>query len=854
MSANLGTLTLDLIAKISGFVGPLEKATTATKKQTADMRKAFDDWAKGVGASIGVAIAGIPTITAALVTHTALAAKEIQNLSNLAGLSTTEFQKYAAGAATVGIQQEKLADIFKDTNDKVGDFLATGGGELQNFFTQIAPKVGLTADAFRKLNSADALQLYVSSLQKAGVSQAQMTFYMEAIADEATALVPLLQNGAKGFKDLGDEAQATGMILSDQTIASAKEFNNQLTTIGQYANAAKTALAAEFMPILAQLGKDLVSTTKDAGGLQTQVRELANDMIEVTAMIASTGDGIARTFKIIAAGLVSGFSTAMAYITSLGATANLVLSKVTFGELSADFKKNSDKMSSDAIDFSRTSNSVLGEVAEAWNKPWAGDSIREYVKQAREAAKDLKLDVPGVPGNGGIVAPTKAQQEAAKAAEAAAKKISSAYATQETELLRQIALINTTNDKRKEATELAKLQFDIESGKLVGINSAQQTRLEGLAKELDRLKQLKVAEEDRLALAEYAKNLQNENTTAHQGNMDSLAGMGDGAQARERAQKFLDIQKEFNDKSNALWEQLNDKSISQERYDAETALLQEALADRIVSQQDYYNQLDEIQGDWILGVKDAWADYADAATNYNQQAYDATSTILGDAQGGIANLLTSIATGTATAGEAFKQFGITMATSVINALAQMAAQWIVYQGVQLLVGKTGQMSAATQLIANAQATSFQASLAAFASTAAIPIVGPLLAPGAAAAAAAATAPMVAGVASASLAGMAHDGIDSVPQDGTWLLQKGERVTTGQTSAKLDSTLNDIRAGQKERDAKNSPNIKIVEDASKAGKSQRNEDGSFTLWISDFLNEGPTFEAVSGKLGARAVGR
>lgn len=854
MSANLGTLTLDLIAKISGFVGPLEKATTATKKQTADMRKAFDDWAKGVGASIGVAIAGIPTITAALVTHTALAAKEIQNLSNLAGLSTTEFQKYAAGAATVGIQQEKLADIFKDTNDKLGDFLATGGGELQNFFTQIAPKVGVTADAFRKLNSADALQLYVSTLQKAGVSQSQMTFYMEAIADEATALVPLLQNGAKGFKDLGDEAQATGMILSDQTIASAKEFNNQLTTIGQYANAAKTALAAEFMPILAQLGKDLVSTTKDAGGLQTQVRELANDMIEVTAMIASTGDGIARTFKIIAAGLVSGFSTAMAYITSLGATANLVLSKVTFGELSADFKKNSDKMSSDAIDFSRTSNSVLGEVAEAWNKPWAGDSIREYVKQAREAAKDLKLDVPGVPGNGGIVAPTKAQQEAAKAAEAAAKKISSAYATQETELLRQIALINTTNDKRKEATELAKLQFDIESGKLVGINSAQQTRLEGLAKELDRLKQLKVAEEDRLALAEYAKNLQNENTTARQGNMDSLAGMGDGAQARERAQKFLDIQKEFNDKSNALWEQLNDKSISQERYDAETALLQEALADRIVSQQDYYNQLDEIQGDWILGVKDAWADYADAATNYNQQAYDATSTILGDAQGGIANLLTSIATGTATAGEAFKQLGITMATSVINALAQMAAQWIVYQGVQLLVGKTGQMSAATQLIANAQATSFQASLAAFASTAAIPIVGPILAPGAAAAAAAATAPMVAGVASASLAGMAHDGIDSVPQDGTWLLQKGERVTTGQTSAKLDSTLNDIRAGQKERDAKNSPNIKIVEDASKAGKSQRNEDGSFTLWISDFLNEGPTFEAVSGKLGARAVGR
>ncbi|MDT4851208.1 hypothetical protein FQZ97_853830 [compost metagenome] len=45
-------------------------------------------------------------------------------------------------------------------------------------------------------------------------------------------------------------------------------------------------------------------------------------------------------------------------------------------------------------------------------------------------------------------------------------------------------------------------------------------------------------------------------------------------------------------------------------------------------------------------------------------------------------------------------------------------------------------------------------------------------------------------------GMAHDGIDSVPQTGTWLLEKGERVTTAETSAKLDRTLADIQTGQR----------------------------------------------------------
>jgi hypothetical protein len=41
-------------------------------------------------------------------------------------------------------------------------------------------------------------------------------------------------------------------------------------------------------------------------------------------------------------------------------------------------------------------------------------------------------------------------------------------------------------------------------------------------------------------------------------------------------------------------------------------------------------------------------------------------------------------------------------------------------------------------------------------------------------------------------GMAHEGIDSVPETGTWLLKKGERVATEKTSARLDRVLNDIQ--------------------------------------------------------------
>ncbi|MBZ5489140.1 hypothetical protein HW452_16595 [Halomonas aquamarina] len=59
--------------------------------------------------------------------------------------------------------------------------------------------------------------------------------------------------------------------------------------------------------------------------------------------------------------------------------------------------------------------------------------------------------------------------------------------------------------------------------------------------------------------------------------------------------------------------------------------------------------------------------------------------------------------------------------------------------------------------------------------------------------AAATAGIVTTIQGTGLAGMAHDGIDSIPETGTWLLEKGEKVTTASTSAKLDRTLDDTNA-------------------------------------------------------------
>ena len=55
---------------------------------------------------------------------------------------------------------------MKDMQDRIGDFQQTGGGPLADFFTNIAPKVGVTIQQFQKLSGPEALQLFYNSLEK----------------------------------------------------------------------------------------------------------------------------------------------------------------------------------------------------------------------------------------------------------------------------------------------------------------------------------------------------------------------------------------------------------------------------------------------------------------------------------------------------------------------------------------------------------------------------------------------------------------------------------------------------------------------------------------------------------------
>ena len=208
------------------------------------------------------ATAAATALAAAVVSmtrSTVATANEIGQLSQVANANPEVFQRWSAASTTVGIEQEKLADILKDVNDRVGDFLQTGGGPMVDFFENIAPRVGVTADQFARLSGPEALQLYVESLERAGVSQQEMTFYLEAMASDATRLIPLLQNGGAEMTRLGAQAQALGAVLDADAIAAMRRSELALVSIGQVFTGVRNRIAVALAPSLEAVANAFVA-------------------------------------------------------------------------------------------------------------------------------------------------------------------------------------------------------------------------------------------------------------------------------------------------------------------------------------------------------------------------------------------------------------------------------------------------------------------------------------------------------------------------------------------------------------------------------------------------------------------
>jgi len=144
------------------------------------------------------------------------------------------------------------------------------------------------------------------------------------------------------------------------------------------------------------------------------------------------------------------------------------------------------------------------------------------------------------------------------------------------------------------------------------------------------------------------------------------------------------------------------------------------------------------------------------------------------------------------------------------------------------------------------ANTYDAAMGAYNALASIPYVGPALG-----AAAFAAVTVAGGAAAAKVAGIAHGGLDYVPSESTYLLDKGERVLSPNQNADLTSALKNGGMGSK-------VTVNLVEDASRGGQVEQerglNGEDVIRIFVADIRQGGDAASAMESTYSLQRSGR
>lgn len=756
---SLGTLTIDLVAKVGGFVSGMDKAERASAKWSKQVQ---DDVAKSSAALAGIGAAAIAAGLAVgasgfqLLKSTSRQIAETDRWAKSLQLSTQELLAWQFAAEKAGVSGDQMADIFKDIGDKIGDAVLNKSGEAVDALNAL----GLSAEKLSKVSPDKQLLAIGESLEKISTN-AEKTTILESLGNDLSKLLPLFDNNNQKLKQFIDLAKDYGVAPDPSSIDDLVKVNQLFEDMEAQVAGLKIEIAAglakvDLTPLQGSLDKlhDVLTdplVLQGISDLVSEVAQLAGWLVKAAAgagqLAASTGNRFAALSGKIDLTNIDQVNERIEYLQKIleGKKGFYSQSESMFGWITG------------VDDSAKALNDELLSLIETRDK-FSKASKSVLPLQVATVGTDNPFSLPPGGTNG-------------KPVKTPTSKTENAFNSRLLDLQKQAALIETSGKRTAEVTELEKINFDITSGNLKKLSEAQKEQLRTAAKALDSKKAELRLNQENARVAEYVSGLERQNKLVQQGFDNEIVGRYSGGRERSRMQDNNDIQQDFAYQQDDLLNQLQSGDIDQSLYDKKKEALQNSLDERLKIQEEYYKKQDELQNDGAAGFISGLATQIEASmdlyTNMQQvgaQAFSSlTDMIIDWAETGKLNV---------------KDFASTFLQSVGSTLLSYAAAQVAMAGLQAFTAMIG-----------------------------VPFVGPEIAGPAAIAATAAAGVLAIGVGTA-LQGQAHDGIDSVPETGTWLLQKGERVTTAKTSAKLDATLDRVANQSTGGGAIYSPTINI----------------------------------------------
>lgn len=268
------SIKLGLDADLAGFT-KVGAAFSVINLAVGKAVQLFGEFASGV-------VAAVPEL--------ANQAKHLQVLEQQTGASANELQRlgYAADRSETSSEALnhgliKLSRTMAESKDGAGSqadaFRAIGVRAVD-----ATGKLRPTAAVFNDI--ADAFEKMPAGAQKTATA-------MQLFGKGAAELIPLLNEGSAGIKQLGDEAESLGLVLDERAIKSGVRFSEAMEDINAALGGLKKRLIADALPSLTKVIEALAKFSKENAKL------IASGLVQFTRLLVAVFEVLAKSIAFL---------------------------------------------------------------------------------------------------------------------------------------------------------------------------------------------------------------------------------------------------------------------------------------------------------------------------------------------------------------------------------------------------------------------------------------------------------------------------------------------------------------------------------------------------------------------------
>lgn len=254
----------------------IEKAGKKAKESGDDAEKGKSGWDKlGSGltnigklagkavVALGAAAAGAATGVAAMTTKAAQSADEINTLAKQTGLSTEAIQKFQYASELIDVPMDTLTGSMAKLTKNMAT-ASKGTGDANAAFKALG--VAITDNSGELRNNQDVFNDAINALGKMENGTQRDAYAMQIFGKSAQDLNPLILGGADALKTLGDEAEAAGLILSQDSLDNLNSFSDAMDTFKATLSGSGSLFATAFAGPMAEGLNTITGYMKDMTG------------------------------------------------------------------------------------------------------------------------------------------------------------------------------------------------------------------------------------------------------------------------------------------------------------------------------------------------------------------------------------------------------------------------------------------------------------------------------------------------------------------------------------------------------------------------------------------------------------